>query len=204
MPHTCPQFVRSAFHSACLTIGIAGWLPADEPPQIVVRMTFVEVPADQRADRVKPVRTVVGEAASIRRVLELIADRDDAKTLSQPTVVTQVGREATIQIGGEFLVPVLQRDGKWTTEPRMFGTKVDLVPKIVEDKLDLAIAAEFSERDFENAVTINGREIPGLTTRRFHLDGSFEPGQAMLLIAEHDETTRIVFVHPESAGGLPK
>ncbi len=197
------MLARAATVVACLV----STLPADEPQPISAELVLMEVPARQAAgdEPGRPageVRTVVGDAAALRRLFEMIAERDDAKVLSRPTVVTLPGREANVLVGGEFAVPVLQPNGKWTREPRTFGTKLELVPTIVEDGIHLDLSAEFSERDFANAVTLDGEKVPGLKVRRFHANGSVGTGQAMLQIAQYEDATRIVFVHPQRTTAL--
>jgi pilus assembly protein CpaC len=67
-------------------------------------------------------------------------------------------------------------------EWRQFGVRLEAVPSIMSDrKLRLDVQTEFSERDFNSAVVVDGKEIPGLTTRRLNTQVELNAGEMLVL-----------------------
>ena len=90
----------------------------------------------------------------------------------QPKVVTTNGRTASISNGGRFVVPAsteIRGDAKAgaTHDTRQYGIELQALPVVLgNDRIRLNLATEIAERDFSNAVNLNGTSVPGLTTRR--------------------------------------
>lgn len=90
----------------------------------------------------------------------------------QPKVVTTNGRTASISNGGSFVVPAsteVRGDAKAgaTHDTRQYGIELQALPVVLgNDRIRLNLATEIAERDFSNAVNLNGTSVPGLTTRR--------------------------------------
>ena len=99
--------------------------------------------------------------------LEALQDESLLKILAEPKLVTVSGRPASILSGGEFPILVPQGLGTATIEWREFGVRMEAVPIVLGNgRLRLDISPEVSDRDFSNAVNLNGTVVPGLTTRR--------------------------------------
>jgi Flp pilus assembly secretin CpaC len=96
-----------------------------------------------------------GEAINIldTDVVEASLNKLDAKVLVDTAVVTNSGRPATVQAGGQFPVPT-------------HGDRDDL-------------AAENSSRDEARAVTLAGFSVPGIRLRRFHAALEMRLGQTL-------------------------
>ena len=105
-----------------------------------------------------------------------------AKILAEPKLVTTSGRPATLLSGGEFPILVPQGVGNTSIEFRSFGVKLEAVPIVLgNNRLRLEIAPEVSERDFSSAVTLQGVQVPGLTTRRINTGAELSFGETLML-----------------------
>jgi pilus assembly protein CpaC len=110
--------------------------------------------------------------------LDLLRQKNLAKLLSEPTVVTVSGRPATVNVGGEFPIIVPQSLGTVSIEYRPFGTRVDFVPIVLGDsRIRLEVRPQVTERDDANGV--NG--IPALTTRYVDTAAEMQAGQTLAL-----------------------
>jgi len=99
--------------------------------------------------------------------LEALQEKSLLKILAEPKLVTTSGRPASLLSGGEFPILVPQGLGTATIEWREFGVRLEAVPIVLGNgRLRLDISPEVSDRDFSNAVNLNGTVVPGLTTRR--------------------------------------
>ncbi len=114
--------------------------------------------------------------------LDALISEKIAKVLASPTLVTMSGRPATILSGGEFPIPIPQKSGSMSLQWREFGVRAEVLPVILENgRVRLDIAPEISERDFTNAMTIEGIIVPGITTRRVNAQVEMEFGQTMVV-----------------------
>jgi pilus assembly protein CpaC len=131
---------------------------------------------------------------------EALKEEGLAKILAEPELVTTNGRPATILSGGEFPILVPQSLGTVTIEWKEFGVRLEAVPIILGNgQLRLELQPEVSERDFTNAVDVNGTTVPGLTTRRVNTQVEMKFGQTLMiggLIATRKtaETDKIPFL----------
>lgn len=122
------------------------------------------------------------------------------KILAEPVLVTTSGRPATILSGGEFPILVPQGLGTATIDWREFGVRMEAVPIVLGNgRLRLDIAPEVSERDFSNAVEVNGFVVPGLTTRRVNTQVEMRFGDTLMIggLISHRKTgttTKIPFL----------
>lgn len=129
--------------------------------------------------------------------LEALKQEGLLKILAEPVVVTTSGRPANFLAGGEFPILVPQSLGTVTIQWREFGVRLEAVPIVLGDgNLRLELAPEISERDFSNAVQVNGFTVPGLTTRRVNTQVEMKFGQTLAiggLIASREtaETSKV-------------
>jgi len=134
-------------------------LPFGGPPTIVSRAAALANPTMQFA--------ILGNNHIFNGFLEALQQKSLLKILAEPRLVTTSGRPASLLSGGEFPILVPQGLGTATIEWREFGVKMEAVPIVLGNgRLRLDIAPEVSDRDFSNAVNLNGTVVPGLTTRR--------------------------------------
>ena len=82
---------------------------------------------------------------------------------------------------GSYHVLVPQGLGTVSIEWREFGVRLEAVPIILGNgRLRLELMPEVSERDFTNAVNVNGLIVPGLTTRRVNTQVEMRFGETLI------------------------
>lgn len=92
------------------------------------------------------------------------------------------GRPATCLSGGDFPVLVPQACDTLSIEWRNYGTRIEALAEVLrEDRLRFDVAAEYSQRDFSNDVTLKGMVIPGITKTRLNTQVEMKFGQTLLL-----------------------
>ena len=103
------------------------------------------------------------------------------KVLAEPNLVCVSGKKASFLAGGEFPIPVPQKD-TITIQFKKYGVELEFLPVILSDgRIRLTVAPEVSELDFSNTVAISGYVVPGLTTRRARTQLELADGQEFAL-----------------------
>lgn len=104
------------------------------------------------------------------------------KIHATPMITTLNGQPATLLNGGE--TPVIVPAGLGTTaiEFKEFGVQLESVPHILGNgRLRMQVQTEVSERDFSNAVTVNGVTVPAFTVRRANTEVEMNFGETLVL-----------------------
>ncbi len=118
-------------------------------------------------------------------LLKALESRGISQLLAEPNLITTSGKEASLLIGGEFPVPIIQGGataGAVTIQFREFGIKIDFLPVFTErGSIQMHVRPEVSALDFANAVTLQGFLIPALSTRRVETDVELMPGQSFVI-----------------------
>lgn len=121
--------------------------------------------------------SVVNGGNSFFHFMQLLQQRDLAKLLSEPTLVTVSGRPAYFNVGGEVPIPASGL-GAATVMFRPYGTQVDFVPIVLgSGKIRLEVRPRVSEID--PAVNVNG--IPGFKVRTVDTAVEVNAGQTLAL-----------------------
>lgn len=88
------------------------------------------------------------------------------RLLAEPNLVALSGQKAEFLAGGQFPVPVPQRDNV-TIEWKDYGVKLQFVPTVIgQQMIRLVVAPEVSEIDYTTAVTLGSYVVPGVSQRR--------------------------------------
>ena len=104
------------------------------------------------------------------------------KIMAQPSITTTNGRPASLLNGGEFPILVPAGLGTVGVEFREFGVRMEVVPIILGGgRLRLELQPEVSERDFANAISVQGVTVPGLTVRRANTQVEMGFGQTLMI-----------------------
>ncbi|MCA9108833.1 MAG: pilus assembly protein N-terminal domain-containing protein [Planctomycetaceae bacterium] len=125
---------------------------------------------------------VMGSTEVFNGFVDALRNESLLKILAEPRLVTTSGRPATILSGGEFPILVPQSLGTVSIQWREFGVRMEAVPVVLgNDRLRLDVAPEVSERDFSNAVTVQGMVVPGITTRRVNTQVEMRFGETLMI-----------------------
>jgi pilus assembly protein CpaC len=102
--------------------------------------------------------------------------------LAEPTLVTLSGRPAFCHIGGEVPAPVTREDGTVAVEYREYGTRIDLVPIVLEGgRMRLELRARVGQIDPTRSVEVEGQTCPGLIVREVDTGVEMRAGQTLIL-----------------------
>lgn len=114
--------------------------------------------------------------AAVEARLRALASKDAARILSEPTLVTLSGREASFLAGGE--VPIVQQLAQtFTVEFKEFGVRMKIKPTVdSENNVNSHIMAEVSE---VGATSTAG--IPSFRTRRAETHVQIKDGQTLVI-----------------------
>lgn len=125
------------------------------------------------------------------------------KVLAEPNLVTINGQEASFLAGGEFPIPIAQRDAI-AIDYREYGVQLKFTPAVLADNIiRIQVNPEVSEPDFSNAVRLAGFVVPGLVTRRVSTVVELAPGQTFAIGGLLSEKTRGVATKVPALGDVP-
>ncbi len=111
--------------------------------------------------------------------LRALEEKGVIRTLAEPNLVALSGDTASFLAGGEFPIPVGQRDGEITVEFKKFGVGLDFTPTVLGDGLvNLRVRPEVSALDRNNGIRATNIEIPGISVRRADTTIELRDGQA--------------------------
>ncbi|MEL7198955.1 MAG: type II and III secretion system protein family protein [Pseudomonadota bacterium] len=103
-------------------------------------------------------------------------------TISEPNLTALSGETATFLAGGEFPIPISQGLGNVAVEFRQFGVSLAYTPTVLSNgRISLRLRPEVSELSSSGSVTLNGFEIPSLTTRRTETTVELGSGQSFMI-----------------------
>ena len=120
----------------------------------------------------------------VEATLHLLVQQSKARILSEPTLVTLSGKEASFLSGGEMPI-VQQLQNTYTVEFKQYGVLMKIKPTVDSVRnINTHIATEVS--DVNSDVTVDG--VPSFTTRRAETDVQVKDGQTIFIggLLSHD------------------
>ena len=103
-------------------------------------------------------------------------------TLAEPNLTALSGETASFLAGGEFPIPVSQSLGSVTIEYKQYGVGLAFTPIVLADgRISMRVRPEVSELSNEGSITLNGFEVPALTTRRAETTVELGSGQSFMI-----------------------
>ena len=104
------------------------------------------------------------------------------RILAEPSVTAISGEPASVLVGGEFPIPVPGQNNQVTIEFRPFGVTLQFTPVVLSDgRISLRVNAEVSATSQEDAVTIQGFNIPSLVVRRANTSVDLPSGGSLVI-----------------------
>jgi pilus assembly protein CpaC len=105
--------------------------------------------------------------------------------LAEPNLLAVEGKQASFLSGGEFPFPTVQggaTSGAVSISFRKYGVSIDFIAHITpRGTIRLQVTPEVSSLDFSNSVTINGFNVPALSTRRINTEVELASGQSFAI-----------------------
>jgi len=112
-------------------------------------------------------------------LMQSLVEKNIARLIADPSVVTVMGRPATFHEGGETPVGKTP-DGQLKYEP--FGTQLDVLGTLAGiDQIDLHLKVRESQLDHANSIEIDGKKYPGLRVRAFDTSVKLKSGDSFVL-----------------------
>ncbi|QQN74787.1 type II and III secretion system protein family protein [Croceicoccus sp. YJ47] len=125
-------------------------------------------------------------------------------TLSQPNLTALSGETATFLAGGEYPIPISQGLGATSVQYREYGVSLSYSPTVLANgRISLRVRPEVSELSSQGAITIEGFQIPALTTRRAETTVELGSGQSFMIAGLLSNNSRQTLEKTPGAGDLP-
>jgi pilus assembly protein CpaC len=146
---------------------------------------------------------------NLAATIQALQSNDLLQILAEPNLLTESGKEASFLAGGEFPFPVVQSAGSGsfptvTIQFKEFGVRLNFTPTITPDGLiHLKVMPEVSALDFSNALTIEGFNIPALSTRRVESEMELRDGQSFAIAGLMDNRVTEQFSKIPGIGDIP-
>ncbi len=125
-------------------------------------------------------------------------------TLSQPNLTALSGETADFLAGGEFPIPISQGLGSTSIEYKKYGVSLAYTPTVLANgRISLRVRPEVSELSSQNSVTLNGFQIPALTTRRAETTIELGSGQSFMIAGLLSNNSQNAIDKTPGVGDLP-
>ena len=115
-------------------------------------------------------------------LIEALEQKGVVRTLAEPNLSALSGQEAKFLAGGEYPIPVAQKDGLFSIEYKPFGIELRFIPRVVDaDVINLEMLAAVSAIDPTNAVNINGFNVDAFTRRETSTTVEMRDGESFAI-----------------------
>lgn len=139
--------------------------------------------------------------------IKALAENQYLRILANPTLVALSGEEASFLAGGEFPVPVPQAGGTTNTitiQYKEYGIRLTFRPIVLGDgTIKLYTAPEVSELTAVGSVTLEGFEVPAVTTRKAETTLKLKSGQTFAMAGLLRNNVDAVSAKVPGLGDLP-
>jgi pilus assembly protein CpaC len=123
--------------------------------------------------------------ANLMAAISALNSANLAQILAEPTLLVRSGEDADFLAGGEIPIPVPQSgqtNGGITIQYRKFGVQLHVHATALSDnRIVIRVNPEVSELDYQNALTLQGFNIPAITARSTDTTIEIGDGQSFIL-----------------------
>ncbi len=127
----------------------------------------------------------------LNNLIDALAADGLVTILAEPNLTTLSGETASFLSGGEFPVPTDVTDGDTSVEFKEFGVSLAFTPTILSNnRISMRVRPEVSELSDIGAISFNGIEIPGISTRRVETTVELASGQSFAIAGLRLDTRR--------------
>ena len=132
--------------------------------------------------------TVTG--SDVNALIDALDDEGLITVLAEPNLTAMSGETASFLAGGEFPIPVAQKDNNITIEFKKFGVSLAFTPTLLgSGRINMKVRPEVSQLTDTGAVEVTGFKIPALTTRRAETTVELGSGQSFAIAGLLQATT---------------
>lgn len=115
-------------------------------------------------------------------LIEALEQKGVVRTLAEPNLTALSGQEAKFLAGGEFPIPVAQRDGLFSIEYKPFGIELNFIPRVVDkDVFNLELMAAVSAIDPTLGADINDLQVPAFSRRETSTTVEMRDGESFAI-----------------------
>lgn len=115
-------------------------------------------------------------------LIEALEQKGVVRTLAEPNLTALSGQEAKFLAGGEYPIPVAQRDGAISIEFKPFGIELNFIPRVVDaDLINLELMAAVSAVDPTQGVSFNGFEVDAFSRRETSTTVEMRDGESFAI-----------------------
>ena len=150
------------------------------------------------------VAQVLGNGIGADILIKALEEQRVARRLAEPNLVALSGDTASFLAGGEYPVPMNNKNGEVTIEFKKFGIGLAFTPTVLENgMINLKIIPEVSELDYSNAVTLSGVTVPSLNVRRADTTIELRDGQSFAIAGLLQSNVSTLLQQLPWAGNVP-
>jgi pilus assembly protein CpaC len=147
-------------------------------------------------------------AVNLEGLIDALAQDRLITLLAEPNLTAMSGETASFLVGGEFPIPVGQRDNTVTVEFKQFGISLAFVPTVLsQGRIVLRVRPEVSELSETGAVRLQAGNssltIPALTVRRAETTVELGSGQTIAIAGLLSDSSRNTGRAVPGAGEIP-
>ncbi|WP_226638432.1 type II and III secretion system protein family protein [Novosphingobium profundi] len=125
-------------------------------------------------------------------------------SLAQPNLTALSGETAEFLAGGEFPIPISQGLGATSIEYKNYGVSLSYTPTVLANgRISLRVRPEVSDLSSQGSVTLNGFEVPSLTTRRTETTVELGSGQSFMIAGLLSNNSTNSITKMPGAGDIP-
>lgn len=115
-------------------------------------------------------------------LIEALEQKGVVRTLAEPNLSALSGQEAKFLAGGEFPIPVAQRDGLFSVEYKPFGIELNFIPRVVDKGvINLELMAAVSDIDPTQGAIINDLTVPAFSRRETSTTVEMRDGESFAI-----------------------
>ena len=124
--------------------------------------------------------------SSANALIDALAQDNLAHVLAEPNLTVMSGQPASFQVGGEYPIPVNQKDNAITVDYKKFGVMLAFQPTVLSDgRINLHVRPEVSQLSNQNAFQLTSGNttlvVPSLTVSRAETTVELGSGQSFAI-----------------------
>lgn len=163
------------------------------------------------ANQVSSAATLFGgvPAADLALYIRALKQNNYVRILAEPNLVAISGEEATFLVGGEFPIPVVQGTSvgvgsSISVEYKEVGVRLRFRPEVLgENRVRLQVAPEVSQLSDVYGTSVQGANVPGVSTRRSSTVVELRSGQTFAMAGLLESKTEATNASIPLLGELP-
>ncbi len=129
---------------------------------------------------------VASGTSGANAIIDALAKDNLAHVLAEPNLTVMSGQNASFQVGGEYPVPVNQKDNVVTVDYKRFGVMLSFMPTVMSGgRINLHVKPEVSRLSAQNAFQLTGGTtslvVPSLEVSRAETTVELGSGQSFAI-----------------------